>query len=255
MSTTALYDALSEDYDRFVDWPARLAYELPWVEAQLQQQAARRVLDVACGTGQHAIALAKAGYTVAAADLSAAMVARARANARAAGVDLDVQAVGFGALQGAFGASFDAVLCLGNSLPHALTDADLAAALADMAAVLRPGGTLLMQQRNFDRVLARRERFMPPEAHASPEAEWLFMRFYDWEGERLRFNVVRLQRAAGQDWEARVSHTWLRPRTRAELDAALRVAGFGDRAVFGNLRGEPFDAEASSDLVLLARRA
>ena len=30
-----MYDEFSADYDRFVDWPARLVIELPFIEQQL----------------------------------------------------------------------------------------------------------------------------------------------------------------------------------------------------------------------------
>ena len=169
-----LYDDLSNDYDRFVNWPARLAAELPFLEAQLAAHGARRVLDVAAGTGRHAIALARAGYALTATDLSAGMIARARENAATAGVALDLAVAGFGALSGITPGPFDAVLCLGNSLPHLLDGDALSAALADMAAVLRPGGVLLVQLRNFVPVLAERQRFMPPEAHREDDREWLF---------------------------------------------------------------------------------
>jgi len=43
-----------------------------------------RVLDTACGTGVHTIALAQHGFTVTGADPSPAMVERARQNAMAA---------------------------------------------------------------------------------------------------------------------------------------------------------------------------
>jgi hypothetical protein len=46
-----MYDDFSSDYDRFVDWPGRLAAELPFIERQLRAVGARRVLDAACGTG------------------------------------------------------------------------------------------------------------------------------------------------------------------------------------------------------------
>lgn len=36
----AMYDEFSSDYDRFVNWPGRLAVEMPFVEAQLQAAAA-----------------------------------------------------------------------------------------------------------------------------------------------------------------------------------------------------------------------
>ena len=49
-----MYDDFSSNYDRFVNWPGRLAAELPFIERQLQAVEARRVLDAACGTGRHA---------------------------------------------------------------------------------------------------------------------------------------------------------------------------------------------------------
>ena len=73
-----MYDTFSSDYDRFVNWNARLAAELPWIEQQLQtvrrrSQAPARVLDAACGTGMHPIALAQRGFAAAGADLSAVL--------------------------------------------------------------------------------------------------------------------------------------------------------------------------------------
>ena len=56
-----LYDGFI-DYDRFVNWERRLAYELTFIEKQLTTSGARQVLDVACGTGKHAIVLAQRGY-------------------------------------------------------------------------------------------------------------------------------------------------------------------------------------------------
>jgi len=50
-----MYDPFSADYDRFVDWPGRLAAELPLIERQLQGVGAHRVPDAACGTGMHAV--------------------------------------------------------------------------------------------------------------------------------------------------------------------------------------------------------
>ena len=118
------YDAFSSDYDRFVNWPGRLAAELPFLQQQLRAAGAQRVLDAACGTGMHAVALAQNGFNLAGADLSSGMVERARANAAAANVSVAFAAVGFGQLAGAFRGSeifpFDALLCLGNSLPHLL---------------------------------------------------------------------------------------------------------------------------------------
>jgi 2-polyprenyl-3-methyl-5-hydroxy-6-metoxy-1,4-benzoquinol methylase len=259
-----MYDTFSNDYDRFVNWNNRLAGELPFIEAQLAtvvSAAGRsvRVLDAACGTGMHAIALAQRGHTCAGADLSASMIDRARGNAAAAGVEIPFLAVGFGELANAFGGGFDAVLCLGNSLPHLLTPADLADALVDFAACLRPGGLLLIQNRNFDAVIASRQRWMEPQAHSESRGEgvgeWLFLRFYDFEPNGLiQFNIVTLRRLGNAAWEQSITSTRLRPLLHGELVSALEQAGFKQVTAYGGLNGSPFDAGASGNLVLAAHR-
>ncbi len=257
-----MYDAFSVDYDRFVDWDGRLAAEMPFIERQLEAVGARRVLDAACGTGMHAIALAKRGYEVVGADLSAGMVERARENAAGSGLaagDTDGSAIsfhvaGFGELRSQVDDGFDALLCLGNSLPHALTPEALAVTLDDFAACLRPGGLLLVQNRNFDAVLAERDRWMGPEGHREGKTEWLFLRFLDFEPSGLvTFNVVRLRREDGETWQQRVTSTPLWPQTRAELTEALGAADFGAVTCFGDLGGAAYDAESSPNLVVTAR--
>ena len=250
-----MYDEFSRDYDRFVNWPSRLAVELPFIEEQLQAAGAHRVLDAACGTGQHALALAQRGYSVVGTDLSARMIQKAAANAREQVVAAEFVAAGFGELHEHVGGEFDAVLCLGNSLPHVLTPVDLSAALADFAACLRPGGLLLIQNRNFDRVLARYERWMEPQAHQEGDREWLFLRFYDFAPDgTIVFNIITLRRQAGAGWTQGIVSTRLCPQRQAELETALQAAAFDRVTSYGDMQGAPFQAEASGNLVLTARR-
>jgi len=254
-----MYEGFSADYDRFVDWPARLAAELPFIERELQAVRAGRVLDAACGTGMHAVALVQRGYAVAGADLSAGMVERARSHAATAGVETQFEVAGSAVSSGRRGPTrtgpgFDAVLCLGNSLPHLLTPAELAAALADFAACLRPGGLFLIQDRNFDRVLARSERWMEPQVHREGETEWLFLRFYDFEPDgTLTFNLVTLRRERVGKWRQQVATTRLRPLQQEELTVAVKAAGFMDVTCWGDMQGASFDPEVSPNLVVTAR--
>ena len=128
-----MYDEFSADYDRFMNWPARLAAEMPFIEGRLQAIGARRVLDVACGTGMHAVALAQRGYSVAGADFSTGMVERARANAATAAPvlssvaggeprlgrgDVRFEVAGFGELALTFGSSTPSAASSGR---HSLT--------------------------------------------------------------------------------------------------------------------------------------
>lgn len=251
-----MYDDFA-DYDRFVDWPGRLAAELLFIEQTLQRVEARRVLDTACGTGMHAIALARRGYEVVGADVSAGMIERARANAAAAGVAVRLEVAGFGELAPVLGKqeSFDAVLCLGNSLPHALTEQALHATLADFAACLRRAGVLLVQNLNYDRILAHRQRWMEPQARREGGTEWLFLRFYDFDPDGLlTFHVVVLQREGDGPWTRRVMSTRLHPLRQTELVAALEGAGFQEITLWGDMQGAPFDSDRSPNLVAVATR-
>jgi SAM-dependent methyltransferase/predicted enzyme related to lactoylglutathione lyase len=116
-----------------------------------------RVLDCAAGIGQLAVGLALRGFEVVAADASRAMVERIRVLALQSGVDLPVVACEWEGLRDqGWQDSFDAVFCVGNSLTHAAGTGRRQAALAAMAAVLRPGGLLVLTSRNWERVRAER---------------------------------------------------------------------------------------------------
>ncbi|MDI6814357.1 MAG: class I SAM-dependent methyltransferase, partial [Desulfitobacteriaceae bacterium] len=257
-----MYEVLSQSYDRFVNWKERLAYELPFLERLLDsvphpQGERLHVLDTACGTGMHAIALAQRGYIVVGTDLSPSMIAQAKQNALAAGTSLRFETVGFGAQAALLGEkSFDAVLCLGNSLPHLLTEEALDEALADFYRLLRPKGAVLIQNRNFDQVMQNRQREMEPQSIREEGREWLFIRFYDFlENGLIRFNFLTLSRQADQPWKQDWQSSFLRPLLADELSKSLLLAGFPDIQLFGNLAGEPFNPQSSANLVVWARRA
>jgi len=249
-----MYDELSEDYDRFVNWHNRLAIELPFIIKHLQQLHARTILDAATGTGIHAIALAQRGFEAAGADFSVGMVERARRNAASVGVEVRFEVAPFGTLAETFGAhKFQAVLCLGNSLPHLLSQAGLDAALQDFAACLEHGDMLLVQNRNFDAIMSQQERWMEPQSHSEGDTEWIFQRFYDFDPDGLlTFNLVTLKRARQGGWSQNVTSSRLRPLLQDELVSSISLAGFSDIQSFGNMSGDPFDPQTSGNLVILA---
>lgn len=256
-----MYDQLASDYDRFNNWQNRLPVELPFIEKTLNSVTPRsgesmRVLDAACGTGMHALALAKLGYTVNGADLSAPMIVKARENAKSQGLDVRFDNIGFGGFAAAFGErTFDGLLCLGNSLPHLLTLAELETALKDFAGCLRSSGVLLIQNRNFDAVMATRQRWMEPQTFSDGSHEWVFMRYYDFELDgSIRFNMVTLKRPLGACWRSEITSSRLAPQLLIDLNRALLENGFTNVWAYGNMTGEPFEPSTSGNLVLVATR-
>ncbi len=98
------------------------------------QSAVRRVLDLGCGTGGHAVVLAARGYDVIGVDRSPEMLERARA--RSSTVRYELGEIGNVDL----GETFDAVLMMFAVLGYQVGNSDLQAALATARRHARPGG-------------------------------------------------------------------------------------------------------------------
>lgn len=253
MTDTSMWDALSADYDRFVDWEARLAHEMPFLETLFEERGVHRVLDAACGTGHHAIALAERGYDVLGTDISEGMLRQARRNAEDAGLGITFVRMGLADLATLNTGPFDAVLCLGNSLPSLLSEEALRQALSGMASALVPAGLLVVQNLNYDRSWLQRERFMPLQTYRESEQEWLFFRFLDFHQDTLTFNMVILHKN-GAGWEYRIEATELRPVFKEELQRLLRQTALAATDFYGDYQLSSYQPRSSTDLIVLARK-
>jgi SAM-dependent methyltransferase len=159
-----LYDAL---YATLKDYEAEVAQLRELIAERVPR--ARRLLDVACGTGKH-LELLREHFEVAGLDLDPELLAIARE--RVAGVELhegDMAAFDLGR-------RFDVVACLFSSIGYVRDEERLHAAIAAMAAHLEPGGLLVV------------EPWLPPEAWKEGHVAMLTLD----EPER---KIVRMNRA------------------------------------------------------------
>ena len=121
------------------------AHEASFLNARIRELAvgsARSVLELACGTGEHAFALEALGYQVTAIDFSPDMLAQARAkmDARHSSVRFvqqDMRALDVPERP------FDVAVCLFDSIGYVVTNAALRSTLSGVARHLRPGGLFL----------------------------------------------------------------------------------------------------------------
>ncbi len=132
---------------RLADTPAQLAF----LTARLAPLAPARVLDLPCGHGRHAVPLSRLGLRFVGLDLSLPFLHVAQRSAADEGVPLplvrgDMRWFPFTA------ASFDAAICMFNSLGYFERDEDNQLVLNEFGRVVRPGGPLLLDLANIDHV-------------------------------------------------------------------------------------------------------
>jgi SAM-dependent methyltransferase len=117
--------------------------EVDFLLEELDLPPGGSVLDVGCGTGRHAVELARRGYAVTGLDLSSGMLAQAADAAKAAGVQ--VEWVHADATQFSFPGKFDAAVGLCEGAFGLLGQGDdpieqPLAILRNIARSLKPGG-------------------------------------------------------------------------------------------------------------------
>ncbi|MBN3299077.1 glycine N-methyltransferase [Amia ocellicauda] len=136
-----------------------------WVLSLLRKHGCQRVLDVACGTGVDSIMLVEEGFKLVSVDASDKMLkyalkARWDRRKEAAFDQWEIEEANWLTLPDDVqkpGDGFDAVICLGNSFAH-LPDfkgdqSDIKLALTNIASMVKPGGILIIDHRNYDYIL------------------------------------------------------------------------------------------------------
>ncbi|MGB9698446.1 MAG: class I SAM-dependent methyltransferase [Thermodesulfobacteriota bacterium] len=253
LTSENFYDRLARAFDVMTDWPQRLAQEMPFLQKVLEEHGAKRVLDTACGTGWHAITLVKMGYYAVGCDASPEMIARARANATQEGVNVSFVVASFNELN-KLKDKFDAVLCLGNSLPHLLTQKELKEALRQMRSCLNPQGVLILQNLNYDLRLKKKPRFFA----VNGNDHTLVWRFADYGSKFITFHIALFEKKIEKKkpqkvtWSVEVNSTLQKPLLKKDLQILLQQVGFKEINFFGGLDGSPFVKNKSADLVIVA---
>lgn len=213
------------------------------------------ILDLACGTGNHVWALAQHGHRVTGIDLDEEMISVARKK-RIYGVHVDFHVGNMLRFEEYYRAqdSPDLVYCIGNSVVHLSSERDISILLSKVYAFLTPGGTLVVQIVNFDRIL-QRGIFELPTLRVRKGVESLdFQRTYRYKTGEMKVTfeselTVR-ERARERKIANAIPLLILKSETLASLTAE---AGFRNIVLLGSFREAPFNLE-SHPLILTAKK-
>jgi len=241
-------------YRHLIDWTQRLQREAPLIQRIMTAAPTKQVLDLGCGTGEHARFLASLGFEPTGVDASPSQLAAAREAdpqgryVQGSLTDLaDLVEPGFGG-----------ALCVGNTLPHLTEEADLRRCFEGLADRMLPGSPFLLQILNYDRILDRGERTFPVTVRPGEDgAETVFLRLMTPHADgRVTFTPATLRWRPGAEPPLELvsaKEVELRGWRRAEVETLLQASGFEVCEMLGTMTGEPW-SPTSADLVVVTRK-
>jgi SAM-dependent methyltransferase len=211
--------------------PGESDAELAWRLLDLRPDL--NVLDLACGHGAMANHLAARGCRVTGLDSSTVFLDRARADATAAGLDVEYVVGDMRAVP--WTGRFDRVVNWSTAFGY-FDDATNRAVLSGIAAALRPGGRLAMDLDNLTAFLAA---YRPSRVVAAREGGDMLVDRYHLDAVTGRFEA---ERTVIRDRRARTLRFVKRLFGFPELRDWLLAAGFRDVRGFGE-DGQPLTAD------------
>lgn len=228
------YEELFKDYADKYDqesYTRGTVGECDFMEREIGGDRGRRILDIGCGTGRHAIELARRGYEVVGVDLSESQLKRAREKAAAAGLKISFQR--HDARDLPFTAEFDLVIMLcEGAFPLMETDEMNYAILQGAARALKPGGKLIFTTLNglfplFHSLKDFLDREKGEGGAECRESSFDLMTFRD-------HNVTVVEDDLGNRKELRCDERYYVP---SEITWLLKSLGFRDIGIFGARQG------------------
>ena len=152
---------LAEMWGDYIDWQKRRGGENSWLVKQLRRFNCQKIFDSSLGDGCDSIYLIKEGFDVISNDIDEVFIQKAIDNAKKEGVKLKILELDWRELTREIPEeSFDAVLCLGNSLTCLFGRKNQITALKQFRAILRKGGILIIDERNYQYILDNRKEIL-----------------------------------------------------------------------------------------------
>jgi SAM-dependent methyltransferase len=220
--------------------------DVDFIVGKLGLKTGDKVLDVACGTGRHAIELAKLGIEVTGIDFNAEILEVAERRAEEQLVEVLFLKNDMRCLR--FSEEFDAAYSWWTSFGYFEDESHDYVVLRRIAESLRPGGKFLIDIVSAETLLPV---FMPEHVHALDNSGTCELR----HNVRIDFETGRTEGewVFVENGRTRTVRSSLRLYNYRDLSALLREAGFGQIEGFDSKTGQPFGLGAKR-LALVATK-
>jgi len=233
----------ADTYDRFVRRESLLPEGLSRLIAST---GAKDILEMGVGTGSVAVGLRLEGYDITGVDRSRDMLRQAASKTKKHSVKLRLVEDNIVTVD--LNRQFDLTLCLGNTLPLVTGLRDSRKLFENCARHLKPGGFLIIQNLNYDRIMDSR----PATFAVDLLDDLIRIKQYRYGHPLIEF-VISLIDTAVIPPKITVSRNRLRPWTKKALSNELKAAGFSKIRAYGDYRKNRF-RQNSKDLVIICQR-
>ena len=224
-----LYDR-AEIYDLIESEQRSESIRRDWA-AFLGDRSIRTLLDVSIGTGGMTLPLQELGIELFGSDLSEAMLARCQEKAAAKGHPMECRQADFRDLSCWAGWSFDCVASTGNSLGY-VENGDVLTALEQMDALVKPGGYLCFDSRNWEKIQREKQRFYlyNPFFHGADRVN--LVQVWDHNGDgAITFNLLYTFERNGRIFQKEIFEERYHPFPRSLAVHKLLSLGYTDLAL------------------------
>ena len=206
---------------------------------------AHSIVDVGCGTGTLIVQLAGIFRKTAGLDPDGAMLEAARQKAaRVPAGTWFIQAGMLDLTRELAPQSANRLICFGNTVPHLTDEGEVMEFAGQAHQILKPGGLILIQIINYDRILDQKLGGLP----TIENDEFKFERRYQYpdNAKHIQFKTRLTLKATGQIIENEVPLLALRP---ARLRRILEESGFSGIEEYGSFRKESFTADSQPYII------
>jgi len=205
-------------------------------------QPGSSVLDMACGSGRHAITFAKMGFDVTAVDLSVRLISEAKKNALQTGVKLDF--VLSDILEYETSKRFDLVVNLFTSIGYFENDEENFSVIKKAYDLLNQGGYFVLDYFNKDFLL---KSLIPTTVFS--ENGFRITQNRSIEGTRIVKKITIENKDSCEEFYESV-----RLYSYEEILIYIKKAGFTTMKQYGDYFGNNYERETSSRLIIFASK-
>jgi len=214
---------LVEMWGSFIDWNKRYKTDMPFLTKLFKENKCKNIFDASLGDGVNSIKLINK-YNVTSNDIDKLFIKKAKENAKKNNVKLNITNYDWKELNKYIpNNSFDSIICLGNSLTYLFTKKDQLKVLKNFKNILRKGGLLVIDERNYKYILDNKKKILNGYFKYSSKYVYCGKKIH---GYPVKINNKLVRMEYSDETNGKKAYLELYPFKKGELKSLLKEAGF-----------------------------